>query len=97
MSPLRRLRLVGLLEGLSLLALVLVAVPLKHVYGMPLAVRVVGPIHGALFLWFLYALSTVARARNWTARRSATAVVAALIPGGTLVFDRSLRRETESA
>ncbi len=93
MSSLRHLRIVGLLEGLSLLVLVLIAVPLKHLYGQPLPVRVLGPIHGVFFLWFLYALAAAARERKWAMRRSATAVVASLIPGGTLVFDRSLSRE----
>jgi len=53
MNALARLRLVTWLEGLSLLTLLFVAMPLKHVFGMPLAVRVVGSVHGLLFLLFI--------------------------------------------
>ena len=40
----------GLIEGTSTLVLFLVAMPLKYGYDMPMAVSVVGPIHGVLFL-----------------------------------------------
>ncbi|WP_317244084.1 DUF3817 domain-containing protein [Hymenobacter monticola] len=36
----RQLRLIGLLEGISLLVLLGVATPLKHFYGNPTLVRV---------------------------------------------------------
>ena len=47
---LRWLIWVGLLEGLSTLALFFVAVPMKHWYDMPVAVKIMGPVHGLLFL-----------------------------------------------
>jgi integral membrane protein len=95
MTALRQLRLVALLEGSSFLILLFVAMPLKYLAGMPLAVRIVGSIHGALFLLFLAALYRAARARDWTRRRSVTAFVASILPFGTFVFDASLRREIE--
>ena len=54
--PLDRLRLASILDGISFLVLLGIAMPLKYFAGMPLAVRIVGSIHGALFLalcWFL--------------------------------------------
>jgi integral membrane protein len=96
MTALRQLRLVALLEGSSFLILLFVAMPLKYLAGMPLAVRVVGSIHGALFIAFVVALYRAARARDWPRRRSATAFVASILPFGTFVFDASLRREIES-
>jgi len=96
MTALRQLRLVALLEGSSFLILLFVAMPLKYLAGMPLAVRVVGSIHGALFIAFVVALYRAARARDWRRRRSVTAFVASILPFGTFVFDASLRREIES-
>jgi integral membrane protein len=96
MTALRQLRLVALLEGSSFLILLFVAMPLKYLAGMPLAVRVVGSIHGALFIAFVVALYRAARARDWPRRRSARAFVASILPFGTFVFDASLRREIES-
>jgi integral membrane protein len=50
---LRSLHRVSLLEGISLLLLLGVAMPLKYAFGMPLAVRIAGLTHGLLFLWLL--------------------------------------------
>jgi integral membrane protein len=93
MNALRQLRVVGLLEGLSFLFLLFVAMPLKHLAGMPTPVRVAGSIHGLLFLLFLSALFRVASERDWPARRSALAFGASLIPFGTFALDRVLKRE----
>jgi uncharacterized protein DUF3817 len=51
-NQLRRMRLVSLLEGSTLVALLLVAVPLKHIAGYPAATSIVGPIHGMAFLLY---------------------------------------------
>ena len=55
-TELQTLRWVSFAEGLSLLALVGIAMPLKYAMGMPLAVRWVGSAHGLLFVVFVMAL-----------------------------------------
>ncbi|MEZ4453396.1 MAG: DUF3817 domain-containing protein [Nannocystaceae bacterium] len=92
-SPLGRLRLIGLVEGASFLLLLGVAMPLKYLADMPMAVRVVGSAHGGLFLLFLVALYQAADDRSWGFGRVATAFIASVVPFGTFVFDRSLRAE----
>jgi integral membrane protein len=94
-KALRQLRLVAFLEGSSFLILLFVAMPLKYLAGYPLAVRVVGSIHGALFLLFLAALYRAALGCAWPGRRWLAAFVASIVPFGTFVFDGSLRREIE--
>jgi integral membrane protein len=89
------LRLVGILEGISFLVLLFVAMPLKYAYGYPIAVRIAGSVHGGLFLWFVATLYRVGDERDWPAKRSATALVAALLPFGPFVLERSLRREID--
>jgi integral membrane protein len=93
MSALRRLRLVAFLEGTSFLVLLFGAMPLKYLAGLPLAVRVAGSVHGLLFLLFLAVLYRAARERAWPPGRWVIAFVASVVPFGTFVFDRSLRRE----
>ena len=93
MTVLRQLRLVALLEGWSFLALLFIAMPLKYLAGLPLAVRIMGSVHGLLFLMFMAALYRAARKRDWPLRRSLLAFVASIVPFGTFLFDRSLRRE----
>ena len=53
LSQLRRMRAVSLLEGTTLLLLLGVAVPLKHLAGMPVATSIMGPIHGIAFVLYV--------------------------------------------
>ena len=96
-SFLRQLRVVAFLEGLSFVLLLFVAMPLKYYAGLPLAVRVLGSLHGLLFLAFCWALARAAIACEWPFRRSLLAFVSSLLPFGTFVFDRSLKREISDA
>jgi integral membrane protein len=93
MTALRHLRLVALLEGSSFLVLLFIAMPLKYLAGLPLAVRIVGAVHGGLFLVFLGALYRAGSARRWRLSRWLIAFISSVVPFGTFVFDRSLRRE----
>lgn len=93
---LARLRIVGLVEGTSFLALLGIAMPLKYFANMPLAVRYTGWVHGVLFLWFLVELFTVARERKWALGRVALVFGAAIVPLGTYLIEPSLRREQRS-
>ena len=97
MTALRHLRLVALLEGSSFLVLLFIAMPLKYLADQPLAVRIVGSIHGLLFVIFMAALFRAGSVRRWPFRRSVHAFVSSIVPFGTFVFDRSLRHEIASA
>ena len=96
MSALKWLRVCAFLEGTSLLLLFFVAMPLKYFFAMPIAVRIAGSLHGLLFLSFVAALVRVVADRSWPARRYLTALVASLVPGGTFVLDRTLKRELDA-
>ncbi|MBC7544569.1 MAG: DUF3817 domain-containing protein [Candidatus Sericytochromatia bacterium] len=93
MTALQQFRIIGWLEGTSFLFLLLVAMPLKYLAGLPSAVRITGSVHGLLFLLFMAALFRVVLERRWPIQRTVIAFVASLVPGGTFVFDRSLKRE----
>ncbi len=97
MTALRRFRLVALLEGWSYLVLVFIAMPLKYLAGIPIAVRVAGSIHGLLFIVFIAALYHAFIQRNWPMRRAFRAFACSVVPFGAFVFDRSLRREMAAA
>lgn len=93
MNELRQLRAVALMEGVSFVLLLFVAMPLKYLAGLPLAVRIVGSAHGLLFLLFMVALFRAATERRWPLQRSVLAFVSSIVPFATFAFDRSLRRE----
>jgi len=92
-DPTRRFRKVALAEGLSLLALLFVAMPLKYAAGMPLAVRIVGAIHGGLFLWYAYEALDLRLAKVWTNTRLLVAMIASSVPFGNFWLDARLRRD----
>jgi len=96
-TPLGRLRLFGLLEGVSCLVLFLVAMPLKYAAENPVLIYPVGMAHGVLFLAYVGAAVWVAKLKKWPLSRLAVAFVAAFVPFGTFVFDSSLRREQLAA
>jgi len=90
----KRLRLLALLEGTSLILLVFLAVPLKHFAGNPIPVKVIGPIHGALFLFFVFQTMMVAIEQRWSFQsRTWKVLVACLVPFGTFYIDWKILRK----
>ncbi|WET67085.1 DUF3817 domain-containing protein [Sphingobacterium sp.] len=90
-TQLGRLRLLSYLEGISLLILVFIAVPLKYWGQQPMLVKALGPIHGMLFLWFVISTLSVGIERHWKFRQTTCKVLlACLIPFGTFYIDRRI-------
>ena len=96
-TALWRLRAVSLLEGVSYLVLLGIAMPLKYLAGQPEAVRVVGSLHGFLTILFLVAVLNVWVARRWPVTRVLVALVASVIPFGAFALETRLRREARGA
>lgn len=84
------LRISAELEMFSFLVLLLVAMPLKYVWGKPLFVRWTGTFHGAFFLLFCLAVTMTAWKRSWPLRITMLAFFSAFIPLGPLLFKRIL-------
>jgi integral membrane protein len=91
-----RLRAVALIEGVSFLILLGIAMPLKYFAGMPQAVSVAGWLHGLLFIAFCVALTQAHQDANWNPRRTGAVLIAALLPFGPFVIDGRLRKEDQA-
>lgn len=88
---LEQLRTMGTVEGCSTLLLFFGAMPLKYLAGYPLAVTIVGAIHGVLFV-LLCALLVRGIARVPLAPSLASlGIAAAIVPFGPFLYDRKLR------
>ena len=86
-----RLRLIGYLEGISLLLLIFVAVPLKYIKDDPGFVKMLGPVHGALFLLFLFNALSVGVEQRWKFSETTWKVIlACFIPFGTFYIDKKI-------
>ena len=83
-----RLRIIAFLEGISLLVLICIAVPLKYIYHDPSYTKMMGSIHGALFLLFLFNTLSVGVEQNWKFKTTTWKIlVACFIPFGTFYID----------
>ncbi len=90
LPALRRLRLMALIEGATLVCLIFVAVPLKHLLGISIGVRLMGPIHGVAFIAYAWAVMAAVSGGGWMPREIARLAVGALIPFASFINERWL-------
>jgi integral membrane protein len=94
----RRFRLIALSEAVSYLLLLAVAMPLKYICDWPLGVRIVGMIHGLLFILFCVTLAWAMQLGRWPLRRGVSMFLASFVPLLPFWLDAELRRwEHETA
>lgn len=79
----RRFGTVNTLEGYSYIALLFIAMPLKYLAGIAVAVKIVGMIHGLLFIAFLALLLQTSQEVKWPFKEGMIFLIASLIPFGT--------------
>lgn len=92
-SKVGRLRLIGFLEGISLITLLFIALPLKYGFGIPEFSKVIGTIHGVLFLLFIFNTLSVGVEYQWKFKETTWKVLlACIIPLGTFYIDRKILR-----
>jgi integral membrane protein len=94
LSSLGRLRLVSILEGLSLLGLLGIAMPLKYILHQPEAVRIVGLIHGVLFISYVLLLVQNAIEQRWPLKKVGLGLLLSVVPFGAFYAERRLFQAT---
>ncbi|NUU76746.1 DUF3817 domain-containing protein [Paenibacillus xylanilyticus] len=87
-----RFKIAGIWEGISLLLLILIAMPLKYFADISSPVTIMGMIHGILFPLYFITLVHLAVVNRWKASRWFMGVVAGLLPFGTFVFESYLKK-----
>jgi len=92
-STSKLIRQVGTLEGISYLFLLFVAMPLKYFANQPLAVKYTGWTHGVLFVAYMYMILQGYLKLDWTVAKMTRAIIASLLPFGTLWLDKKLKEE----
>jgi integral membrane protein len=92
MNHIKNLRIIGLIEGISFLVLLFIAMPIKYILGIPEVVKYVGWAHGVLFIAYIAAVFLAIRPMRWNFFWVLVALGASLIPFGTFVLDRHLKR-----
>ncbi|MFN8238387.1 MAG: DUF3817 domain-containing protein [Chitinophagales bacterium] len=87
----RNFLLVGKIEGYSFLVLLFIAMPLKYAADLPIAVRIVGSLHGILFIAFMITIFNAVKKERLSTESAAYAFLLSLIPFGTFFLNRLVK------
>lgn len=83
-------RNIAILEGISYLVLLGIAMPLKYFADMPKAVLYTGWVHGLLFALYMLFLWIVFIKYKWSFKKGFYAFIASLLPFGPFIFERKM-------
>lgn len=86
-------RLIALIEGVTTIALFLVAMPLKYAFDYPALVPPVGMTHGVAWLAYIVAMAVCLPGAGFSAWEWLRTFVAALFPFGTFLNDGLVKRK----
>lgn len=79
---------VAFLEGISLLALLFFAMPMKYVLHSPIYVEIIGMVHGILFIAYVSNAIRYKIKLNWNFKTFGIVCIASIIPFGTFYIDK---------
>jgi len=103
MSGEKKLRLINiyrytaLVEAISYLILLFIAMPLKYIWDIPDGVKYMGWIHGVLFLFYFVILIAAAFKYRWSILRVVYYLIASVLPFLPFFFDKKLKQESLTA
>ena len=89
-TPVGRFRVIAFIEGVSYLVLLLIAMPIKYVPAFgenPAPTKIIGAIHGGLFVLYGVAGVLAMVARKWPMKEAVRGFVVSIVPGGTFLYD----------
>jgi integral membrane protein len=95
LHPVRVVRAAGLVDGVSLLVLLGIAMPLKYYADMPMAVTIVGTIHGYIVILYMLAILYAQLRLQWSALWSLLCLAAAFVPFAWFALDRAIKRRAD--
>ncbi len=80
LGQLRWLEVASVVEATTLILLIGVAVPLKHLADQPLGVTIMGPVHGIAFCFYVWTVVQTIAGSGWTRPEWMRLVVTAFVP-----------------
>ncbi len=86
-------RLTAILEGISYLLLFGFSMPLKYWAGILEPNKVVGYIHGGLFIAYVVIALVFCWERKWSIKRYIVLFIASLLPFGTFYADKKYLKD----
>lgn len=81
--------MLSLLEGISYLSF-LITMPLKYWHDILLPNKIVGMLHGVLFIAYIFWVFMVGNEKKWSLQTKFLAYLASLLPFATFVADAKI-------
>ena len=91
MEKISRFRIIAFMEGISFLVLLFIAMPMKYFFEIPIATKIVGSMHGVLFVLFCIFLYDAARSNAWIYKFRTFAFISSFVPFGMIWLDKKLQ------
>ena len=80
-------RIIALLEGVSYILLLFIAVPLKYCGGDEQYVKLLGMPHGLLFVAYIFLAYLIKEDKKWGVKDFGIVLLASILPFGTFYVD----------
>jgi len=97
MPELKRFKLINKIEGISFLILLFIAMPMKYMFDIPMATKVVGMAHGLLVFAFIYQIFEAKKEAGLTWKVIGKYTLLSLIPFGSFYTDKELAKKLIAA
>ncbi len=95
-AALARYRIIAIVVGVGLIALVLIGMPLKYLADNSSVVAVVGPAHGLLYVLYLIAAFDLSQRAKWSWAGTVAVLLAGTVPFLSFVAERVVTRKVRA-
>jgi integral membrane protein len=79
---------ISILEGISFLLLLFIAMPLKYIWDLPQMVQQIGMAHGVLFIAYVMGAVWLFKPLNWKMKELFLILVCSLVPFGPFYVEK---------
>ncbi len=86
-------KIIALLEGSSLLLLLFFAMPMKYAFDQPIYVKMIGMVHGILFVLYIILAIMIKFEQSWRWKKFGIVCLASIVPFGTFYIDKKYLRD----
>lgn len=84
----RLFKWVSILEGVSFLLLLFIAMPLKYIWDLPQMVQVTGMFHGILFVAYILGAVYLFKPLNWDIKTLLIVCLSSVLPFGPFYVEK---------
>ncbi|WP_281753021.1 DUF3817 domain-containing protein [Neptunitalea chrysea] len=85
-------KIISILEGISLLLIFSVSMPLKYMMDYHTPNKIIGMLHGILFILYVFMAFSLKNEQNWNTKQFFIIMLCSVIPFGTFWMDRKYLR-----